>query len=582
VVWSELQARKKNGTLTYADWRSRIMHWDSIRGVEVVKQVAAGEADRFDDVDNGLHGPLPGLNHISVDWPQVGFSSDGTETYVCWLRFTDAQVDTSAHIDLPGICTGVGYGDIMASLTRTGDAWGAPQNVTNTPTTDERFFSLAPRNAGGKLHLVFSAAATNQAGDVILGDRGNSTSAGNLVRRIAYLERTLNGSHLAAVGDETPLVASSMLLAAPNPSVAGVRFALPWARGPSRASRSTCSASTGGSSRTSPPITVAHSPGTVATRAALAFGPASTSRASRAPRWRAPFASRYCHSTATTQRRNTMRLAKAFALTTLLGIALATSAHASEILAEHVTGGTLDLPWIGGFQTSNNVMYGKTLVASDPGLRQPSGDHTVAVAQNSSPDSGGIIVTTTNPGPLQSNYAWEGWIFTGNGETRRGLLLRADPTNDFQTFYMFVIEPGLAKLRFRKFVNAVPTTIKEWLAFTDIPAGQITPNAWHKLKVVADGNQFTCSFDDVVLPGQPIVDSDIAGGYVGVYNFRFDLGNVPVYFDDLVLSCVSEVTASLEVEPHDLNLESKGKYVTVSSRRPRRTSRARSTSPRCS
>jgi len=258
-----------------------------------------------------------------------------------------------------------------------------------------------------------------------------------------------------------------------------------------------------------------------------------------------------------------MRLAKAFALTTLLGIALATSAHASEILAEHVTGGTLDLPWVGGFQTSNNVMYGKTLEASDPAYANPSGDHTVAVAQNSSPDSGGIIVTTTNPGPLQSNYAWEGWIFTGNGETRRGLLLRADPTNDFQTFYMFVIEPGLAKLRFRKFVNAVPTTIKEWLAFTDIPAGQITPNAWHKLKVVADGNQFTCSFDDVVLPGQPIVDSDIAGGYVGVYNFRFDLGNVPVYFDDLVLSCVSEVTASLEVVPHDLNLKSKGKYVTV-------------------
>jgi len=227
VVWSEVQARKKNGVLTYADWHSRIMHWDSIRGVEVVKQVVAGEADRFDDVDNGLHGPLPGLNHISVDWPQVGFSSDGTETYVCWLRFTDAQVDTSAHINLPGICTGVGYGDIMASLTRSGEGWGTPQNVTNTPTTDERFFSLAPRNADGKLHLVFSASATNQAGDVILGDRGNSTSAGNLVRRIAYLERTIDGTHLSAVGDETPLVASSMLLAAPNPSVAGVRFAMP-------------------------------------------------------------------------------------------------------------------------------------------------------------------------------------------------------------------------------------------------------------------------------------------------------------------------------------------------------------------
>jgi hypothetical protein len=114
------------------------------------------------------------LNHLSVDWPQVGFSSEGSETYVCWLRFTDSQVDTSAHINLSGICTGVGYGDIVASLTRPGESWAAPQNVTNTPTTDERFVSLAPRNSGGKLHLVFSASATNQAGDVILGDRATA------------------------------------------------------------------------------------------------------------------------------------------------------------------------------------------------------------------------------------------------------------------------------------------------------------------------------------------------------------------------------------------------------------------------
>src|SRR4029079_1097512 len=96
----------------------------------------------------------------------------------------------------------------------------------------------------------------------------------------------------------------------------------------------------------------------------------------RAPRGLRGGAPRSFHAIAIapqhTRRRNTMRLAKAFALTTLLGIALATSAHASEILAEHVTGGTLDLPWVGGFQTSNNVMYGKTLEASDPAYANPS------------------------------------------------------------------------------------------------------------------------------------------------------------------------------------------------------------------
>ena len=40
---------------------------------------------------------LSGFNTISVDWPQVGFSPGGFETYVVWLRFTDAQVDPTAR-----------------------------------------------------------------------------------------------------------------------------------------------------------------------------------------------------------------------------------------------------------------------------------------------------------------------------------------------------------------------------------------------------------------------------------------------------------------------------------------------------
>jgi len=192
-----------------------------------VKQVAQGEADQYDNVDRGLKGPLPGLNTITVDWPQVGFSADGFETYVAWLRFTDAEVDTSAHINLAGICTGVGYGDVAASVARPGQPWSAPQNVTNTPTTDERFFSIAARNPAGKIHIVFQAASTNQAGDNILGDRGNTDRAHPpvvLLRRIAYLERTLTASLVDVPRAEPRLLASSMVVS-PNPSPARVRFA---------------------------------------------------------------------------------------------------------------------------------------------------------------------------------------------------------------------------------------------------------------------------------------------------------------------------------------------------------------------
>ena len=256
-----------------------------------------------------------------------------------------------------------------------------------------------------------------------------------------------------------------------------------------------------------------------------------------------------------------MRLAKALFLVPLLGIALAASAGATEIIAEHVTGGQLDLHWVGGFDTPNS-MYGKTLDASDPAYANPSGDHTVAVAQNASPDSGGLIVTSTDPSGAHADYAWEARIFSGGGETRRGITLRADPNNGFKTFYMFVIEPGLAKLRFRKLINGAPTTIKEWLVFTDVPAGVIPQNTWHKLKVVAQGSQFRCSFDGVELPGQPIVDGEIASGWVGCYNFRFDLGNVPVSFDDLVLSCVSDIAVAFDLTPNTLNLQSLGPWVT--------------------
>ena len=236
VVWSELQARRSGSTLEFYDWRSRIRHWSPDRGITTVKQVASGEADSYDNVDLGLHGPLAGFNTLSVDWPQVGFSADGRETYVVWERFLDAQVDPTADEGLPGICTGTGFGDIMASVTRANETWSAPQNLTSTPTTDERYVSIASRNAGGIAHILFQASATNQAGVVQAQDRG--TSGPLLVRRIAYLERALTGS-LVAVGARGP-AGAPVLRSWPNPARGRVGFQAPVSgpeRGGSRAVR---------------------------------------------------------------------------------------------------------------------------------------------------------------------------------------------------------------------------------------------------------------------------------------------------------------------------------------------------------
>ena len=220
VVWSEWQARKNGATISYYDWRSRIRRWSPTTGLQTVYQVPAGVADHFDDVDNGLAGPLPGFNTLSVDWPQVGFSADGTETYVAFLSFRDTQVDPTADAGLPGVVTGIGFGDISCSVQRGAAPFSAPQNLTNTPDTDERFFSLSTRNPGGKAHLVFLASATNQAGCAIIGDRG--VTPGNLERRVAYLAAPLAQSLLDA---PTPpaLQVSSALRVSPNPVFAHAR-----------------------------------------------------------------------------------------------------------------------------------------------------------------------------------------------------------------------------------------------------------------------------------------------------------------------------------------------------------------------
>uniref|UniRef100_A0A832I8T5 LamG domain-containing protein n=1 Tax=Eiseniibacteriota bacterium TaxID=2212470 RepID=A0A832I8T5_UNCEI len=239
-----------------------------------------------------------------------------------------------------------------------------------------------------------------------------------------------------------------------------------------------------------------------------------------------------------------MKLAKGILAAALGALVFTSVAGAAPYRMERVTGGLLDLAWQNGYNTSNS-MQPLTLDASHPAYNNPSGDHTVGVATNSIPDSGGICVSITSA-QGQNDYVWEGWIFTGDGNTRRGLLVRATPFENARNFYMLVIESGLFQVRFRTFAdpppgsppNTPPTvvTLGSWLANT-FPSGIPAVNTWHHMKVIAVGNQFRCFWDGHELNGAtPIVDSTHPTGDVGVYNFRFDLGNVPVYFDDLYLS----------------------------------------------
>lgn len=219
VVWSELQARRA-GTVFYADWHTRIMHWSPTTGVRVVKQ-GGPETGSYDNVDNGESGPVVGLNHISNDWPQVGFSADGDETYVVWVRCVDTEVDPTANAGIPG-ATGLGFGDIEGSVSSSaGGSFSPAQNLTQTPQTDERFVAIAPRSSNGNVGILFQASATNQAGIAESQDRG--TTPVLYVRRIAWLERHLSSS-VVAVDPPAAAPRLSPLVVHPNPARGAVQF----------------------------------------------------------------------------------------------------------------------------------------------------------------------------------------------------------------------------------------------------------------------------------------------------------------------------------------------------------------------
>lgn len=232
--------------------------------------------------------------------------------------------------------------------------------------------------------------------------------------------------------------------------------------------------------------------------------------------------------------------------TAILLVAVSAAAAAAATNAtpafkqERVPGGTLEQYWAPGFGVGR-IFTPLVLPAGDPAIPTPSGDNTVAVLRNNDVGLGGIAESVTGTDG-QFDYSWEADFFTGDGSTRRGLILRADPANGFQTFYQFVINSGLFLIRFRKFVNGNPVVpdLMSWQA--PVVLGSLpTQNSWHHMEVEALGNRFTCKFDGITLPGATTatetVDADtpLLFGWVGAYNFSASVGEVPAYFDNLTL-----------------------------------------------
>ena len=99
-----------------------------------------------------------------------------------------------------------------------------------------------------------------------------------------------------------------------------------------------------------------------------------------------------------------------------------------------------------------------------------------------------------------------------------------------------MIQSGLFQINFRKLIDQTPTTLGTWFANT-LPARRA--GGEHLAPHEGDGQRLERSAASSTASSSPprrswTPNSRAAGS--GVYNFRFDLGDVPVYFDDLTLS----------------------------------------------
>lgn len=220
-------------------------------------------------------------------------------------------------------------------------------------------------------------------------------------------------------------------------------------------------------------------------------------------------------------------------LVVLAALAAPSASFAQFLWGEYVTGGSLDQAWMPGFGLSN-VIQPRTLAPGDPGYDNPSADHTVGVLTNTDQTNGGIALSCASPGSV-SDYVWEARVYTGDGDTRRGIVVRANPDNSYASCYQLVFEQGLLQVRFRKLIDSAPTTLGSWFV-----TGTAV-HTWHHMKVEAVGSTFRCYLDGNELTTAPIVDTDLPTGHVGVYSFRFDIGGLEFLVDDLVLTSQAPV-----------------------------------------
>ena len=182
-------------------------------------------------------------------------------------------------------------------------------------------------------------------------------------------------------------------------------------------------------------------------------------------------------------------------------------------------------------------------------FNSPSGDNSVGIVVTDTAYIGGMGLVYGGSDGL-TDYSVEANVYVLlDSAYYQGIVSRLMITDTTAECYQLVANfsgppyPGMpapAKVRFRHWdQSAAITILGEWAA-ADLPGGAPTQDGWHKLKLVAKGNEFWCYWDDQLLGDGPVTDTTdapISSGYFGAYIWdAFTATPQSIMVDDFIVA----------------------------------------------
>ncbi len=223
----------------------------------------------------------------------------------------------------------------------------------------------------------------------------------------------------------------------------------------------------------------------------------------------------------------------------LVSVFLVGALQAQVLYEEHFTNGTPQLTWQGYFSA-----YGLLdTLAVENDSTTPEGDGWIGKVY------GDAYALQVAGDPALTNYSIEAWIYTvvtpsGSGPYN-GIAFRINPVDS--GFYIFAADfdsDRRLRLSYHAPPDFMPTVLQVWYD-ADVPGGLPVTSGWHHFAINAFGDSISVYFDNILLPGSPIIDNHSTFGMFGVYAASF-AGPPETKFDALIVRDVPYGVAETE------------------------------------